>query len=36
MELVISIVLGVWISIGGWLSYRSLKEEYTNKGGKEK
>ena len=31
MELVISIALGVWISIGGWLAYRSLKKEYTGK-----
>ena len=31
MELVISIALGVWISVGGWLAYRSLKKEYTNK-----
>lgn len=31
MELVISIALGIWISIGGWLAYRSLKNEYSNK-----
>ena len=28
MELVISIALGVWISIGGWLAFKSLKKEY--------
>lgn len=27
-ELVISIALGVWITIGGWLAYKSLKKEY--------
>lgn len=33
MELVISIALGVWISLGGWLAYKSLKKEYgSNKG----
>lgn len=36
MELVISIALGAWISLGGWLAYRSLKKEYTNKGGTDK
>ena len=36
MELVISIALGLWISVGGWLAYRSLKNEYTNKGGSDK
>lgn len=35
MELVISIALGTWISIGGWLAYKSLKKEYANKGGIE-
>lgn len=28
MELVVSIALGAWISLGGWLSYKSLKNEY--------
>ena len=28
MELVISIALGIWISLGGWLAYQSLKKEY--------
>lgn len=32
MELIISICLGLWISIGGWLAYRGLKKEYTDKG----
>ena len=27
MELVISIALGAWISLGGWLAYKSLKNE---------
>lgn len=36
MELVISIALGAWISLGGWLAYRSLKKEYNNNGGTEK
>lgn len=31
MELVISIALGIWVSIGGWLAYRCLKKEYSNK-----
>lgn len=31
MELVISIVLGAWIAVGGWLAYRNLKNEYANK-----
>jgi type II secretory pathway component PulJ len=35
MELVISIVLGAWISVGGWLAYRSLEKEYHREGGKE-
>ena len=29
MELVICVVLGAWISIGGWLAYKSLKKEYS-------
>ena len=32
MELIISIVLGVWIAIGGWVSYKRLKREYTDEG----
>jgi hypothetical protein len=35
MELIISIVLGVWIAIGGWVSYKSLKREYTDEGGEK-
>lgn len=31
MELVICIALGIWISFGGWLSYRSLKKEYDSR-----
>lgn len=31
MELIIAIALGAWISIGGWLAYKNLKKEYTNK-----
>ena len=31
MELVISILLGVWIAIGGWLGYKSVKKEYATK-----
>lgn len=30
MELVISLALGAWISLGGWLAYRSLKKEYSD------
>ena len=33
MEWVISVALGVWISIGGWLAYRSIKKEYSDKRG---
>lgn len=36
MELVISLALGLWIFIGGWVSYKSLKNEYDNKGRFEK
>lgn len=36
MELVISLALGLWISVGGWISYRSLKSEYSNEGGSKK
>lgn len=36
MELVISIILGVWISVGGWLSYRNLKKEYDGEGDDQK
>ena len=28
LELVISIALGIWILIGGWLAFKSLKKEY--------
>ena len=31
MELVISIALGLWIFIGGWISYKTLKKEYNPK-----
>lgn len=34
MELVISIALGAWISLGGWLAYKSLKKEYKDEGGR--
>ncbi len=27
MELVISLALGMWIFIGGWVSYKSMKKE---------
>ena len=30
MELIISIALGAWIAIGGWLSYRSIKKEFSD------
>ncbi len=36
MELLISIALGAWISFGGWLAYKSLKAEYTDKGDTER
>lgn len=36
MELVISIALGIWISINGWISYKSLRKEYVNKGDTKK
>lgn len=36
MELIISIALGAWISLGGWLAYRHLKKEYADKGGSNK
>ena len=36
MEAVISIALGVWISAGGWIAYRSLKKEFANRGGTKK
>lgn len=29
MELVISIALGAWIAFGGWISYRSIKKEFS-------
>lgn len=36
MELVISIALGLWISFGGWISYKSIKREYTGEGKESK
>lgn len=39
MELIISVALGAWISIGGWVAYKALKEEYVSimkKGDSEK
>lgn len=36
MELVISLSLGLWIFIGGWISYKTLKKEYNTKGGNRK
>lgn len=27
MELIISLALGAWIFIGGWISYKSIKKE---------
>ncbi len=38
MELVIALALGAWIAFGGWISYRSIKKEFSNpadQGGKE-
>ncbi len=32
MEFVISLFLGTWIFIGGWLAYKNLKKDYFNKG----
>lgn len=31
MELIISLALGAWIFIGGWVSYKSMKKEQENK-----
>ncbi len=28
MELIISLLLGVWIALGGWISYKNIKKEY--------
>lgn len=36
MELVISIALGIWISIGGWLAFKHINKEYANIGGSDK
>ena len=36
MELVISIALGVWIAVGGWVAYRSIRKEYDDQGGEER
>ncbi len=33
MELVIALALGAWISFGGWISYRSIKKEFSGKSG---
>ena len=33
MELVITLFLGAWIAIGGFLAYRSVKREYGNRKG---
>ena len=30
MELIIAVALGAWITIGGWLSYRSIKKEFSD------
>ena len=30
MELIITLFLGIWIAVGGWLGYRSVKNEYSN------
>lgn len=34
MELIIAIALGAWISFGGWISYRSIRKEFSDKGDK--
>ena len=36
MELVISLALGAWISIGGWLAYKNLKKEFSDREGENK
>lgn len=36
MELVITIFLGVWIAAGGWLGYKSVKNEYCTEKGESK
>lgn len=36
MELVITLFLGAWIAIGGWLGYRSIKNEYGNEKGEKR
>lgn len=35
MEAVISIALGAWIALGGWLALKSLKKEYSDRGGND-
>ena len=35
MEWIISIALGAWIAFGGWISYRSIKKEFTDEGDHE-
>ncbi len=34
MELVIAIALGAWIAFGGWISYRSIKKEFSDQNDK--
>ena len=36
MELVITLFLGAWITVGGWLGYRCIKNEYGQGKGKNK
>ena len=36
LELVISLSLGLWISICEWIAYRNLKKEYMEKGKSDK
>lgn len=31
MELIITLFLGAWIALGGWMGYRSVKKEYGKK-----
>ena len=31
-ELVVSLILGLWITAGGWLAYRSLKKDVFDEG----
>ena len=34
MEVVIAIALGAWIAFGGWISYRSIKKEFSGNSGR--